>query len=263
MKISGYFFLLFFSLSFCFASKKISKEKINYIKHKYEHTLFHKQHLFYPARKAESLIVIFTSAVKNKYEMLSWFWRDGENWGKEAYLFLKDEDLCWYLGNDNQSFVEDYSSIINYYIKISNVRRDRVFTIGGSMGGYAAIYYATILGLGGVVAFNPQVNKKSNDLQTRFALQNTGRQWQDLDSVVASYDKVPMISLLFGEFVKDLYAAYSLLDVFKTKRSLVVFRHVALDKHKGLNITKKYILGDLKFLKEQDSLSTFVKKTGK
>jgi len=213
-----------------------SQEKISYVKQKYEHIFAQKEYLFYPAKNPKSLVIVFTSAVKNKYEMWSWFWKETEDWHDEAYLFLKDDDFCWYLGNDKQSFIEAYTSIINHHIALTKVPKDHVFTIGGSMGGYAAIFYAATLGLGGTIAYNPQVNKASNS--RRISLENTGNKWQDLDTLLASYEKLPMLSLTCGNYSKDLRAACALVDVFKTKKSLIILRHVALPGHKGLNVTK-------------------------
>jgi hypothetical protein len=229
-------FPLSLALLSCYASiaNGASQEKIAYVKQKYEHVFAQKEYLFYPAKNPKSLVIVFTSAVKNKYEMWSWFWKDTEDWQDEAYLFLKDDDFCWYLGNDKQSFVEAYKNIINQHIALTKVPKDHVFTIGGSMGGYAAIFYAATLGLGGTVAYNPQVNKASNSRTLRYALENTGNRWQDLDTVLASCEKLPMLALTFGDFSKDLFAAYTIIDLFKIKKSLIILRHVALPGHKGL-----------------------------
>ncbi len=241
----------------CFGS--VFQEKIAYVKSKYEHLMRGKQYLFFPAEKPTYLYIIFTSAVQNKYEMWSWFWNDVEVWSDTAYLFLKDDDMCWYLGNDKCSFVEDYAQIIKDHITLTKVAQNNVFTIGGSMGGYAAIFYATVLGLGGAVAYNPQINKSSNSKRIRFAIENTGDKWVNLDDLLASYEKIPTISLLYGAYSKDFAAACDLLQVLKDKKTLVVFRHVDLKGHKGLKITKKYIEGDLSFFKAQDPLTTLVK----
>jgi hypothetical protein len=251
--------MIFLSYSAAFCYDSTLKEKIEYIKNKYEHTMCQKQYLFFPATKPVYLFIIFTSAVKNKYEMWSWFWNDAEIWSDTAYLFLKDDDICWYLGNDKVSFVESYSHIINYHIALTGVAQNNVFTIGGSMGGYAAIFYATILGLGGAIAYNPQINKSSNSKKIRFALENTGNKWINLDELLALHEKVPAISLLYGAYSKDFAAACDLLHVLKDKKTLVIFRHVDLKGHKGLNITKKYIEGDLNFFKAQDPLTVLVK----
>jgi hypothetical protein len=234
------------------------KERIDYVRRSYEHTMFNKQYLFYPAEKPTYLYIIFTSAVKNKYEMWSWFWRDSEKWTNTAYLFLKDEDFCWYLGNNECSFVEDYSRIINYHISLTKVSKSNAFTIGGSMGGYAAIFYATILGLGGVFAFNPQINQSSNTKNIRFALGNTGNKWVNLDELIASYKTTPAISLLYGEYSKDLSAACDLINVLKAKQCLVIFRHTGLQGHKGFRLSKKFIESDLTFFKKQDHLSNLI-----
>ncbi len=235
-----------------FVSAKVSPQKINYIKSKYEHTLFGKAHLFYPAQHPKRLWVTFTSANKNKYEMCSWYWNEQEKWTDTAYLFLKDDDFCWYLGNNKESFIESYSNIINHYISVCKLTKDQVFTIGGSMGAYAAIFYATILGLKGVVAISPQVDKASNEIK-RYALENTGSRWQDLDKVVALYDKLPNISLTFSYNTRDESAGYKLIDAFKCKTSTIIIRRHPSLEHKIAQFifSKEFIESEIAYLKDQ------------
>ena len=50
--------------------------------------------MFYPAKKAVRLVIIFNGATKNRYMMFSHFWNNKEVWPDTAYLFLKDDDTC-------------------------------------------------------------------------------------------------------------------------------------------------------------------------
>ncbi len=231
-KIAVFLFVLVIFILSCHASPKFSTEKTNYILKEYEVTMLGKQHLFYPAKQAKRLLIFFNGARKNKYIMWSWFWNDKEIWTDTAYLFLKDDDICWYLGNNEKSFIQDYSNIINHYINVCKLTKDKVFTIGGSMGGYAAIFYATLLGLKGAIALNPQVNKINNDT-TRFFIQNTGDKWQDLDVVIRTYPVIPNISLIFGAYPSDQAACYALIDEAKHKTPLLIIRRHPSTHHSG------------------------------
>jgi hypothetical protein len=248
--ILGMFFLCL--LSVCSSFAKISKEKINYIKSKYEHTMFGREHIFYPATKAKRLLIIFNGAMKNRYMMFSHFWNDKEKWRDTAYLFLKDDDTCWYLGNDEKSSVEDFSGIINRYIAFCNLDKEHVFTIGSSMGGYGAIFYATILGLGGVVALNPQVDAASNEV-TRYDIKNTGSRWRDLNKVIDTYPEAPNISLVFAHNPKDQAAGYVLLEALKNKSRIIIIKRKSSLNHSIAKavFSKEFIETEIDYLEKQ------------
>jgi hypothetical protein len=231
-----------------YANQKISHEKIAYIKTKYEHIMFGKEHLFYPARKAKRLLIIFNGTVKNKYSMFSWFWNDKEKWQNTSYLFLKDDTTCWYLGNNEISLIEDFSHIISHYITACKLTKDKVFTIGSSMGAYGALFYATILELGGVIALNPQVNKVSNEV-TRYSISNTGSRWQDLDKVIAAHTKAPNISLIFSHNPQDQAAGYALLE----KSCVIMIKRKSSHKHAiaPLVFSKEFIEREIDYLEKQ------------
>ncbi len=231
--------------------KKLPPETITYIKSKYEHTLFTKEHLFYPAKKAKKLIILFNGANKNRYMMFSWFWNDKEMWRDTAYLFLKDDDYCWYLGNNEKDFVQDYSNIINHYIKVCKLTPDQVFTVGSSMGAYASIFYATMLGLKGVIALNPQVNKMANEA-TRYSIKNAGRRWQDLDKMLALHTKVPNISLIFAYDPRDEAAGYALIDELKKKSPMLLIRRHPASMHGIANLvfSKEFVESEINYLEK-------------
>lgn len=212
------------------SSKNNFSDKIHYILKKYEQTLFGKPHLFYPAKNPKRLLITFASRTKS-YSMCSWYWRDEEDWRDTAYLFLRDETQSWYLGNDENDLVKDFSNLINYYITVCKLTNEKVFAIGGSKGGYAALFYATILGLKGVIAVNPQVNKTSNEI-TRWDLDRMGKRWQDLDKVFESSPNVPMVLLAYGHYPRDIAAGNDLLNVLKEKSPMAIIRRHPSFDHK-------------------------------
>ena len=108
-----------------YTNENFSPKKIEYIKAKYEHTMFGKEFLFYPAQEPKRLLIFFNGATKNRYMMFSWFWNDKEIWKDTAYLFLKDDTTCWYLGNNEISLIEDFSRIINHHISFCKLTKTK------------------------------------------------------------------------------------------------------------------------------------------
>lgn len=248
MKIIN-FFCIAVTFSMTFFARSIDKANIHYVLSKYQHKIFNRECLFYPAKDPKRLLIFFTGLRKNVYIMWSWFWRDQEDWQDTAYLFIKDDDGCWYLGKDKESFVEDYISIINHFILLCNLPKEKVFTIGGSMGGYAAIFYATVLGLKAAIAINPQVNKKSWLLRE---FDDIGDQWKELENIVASCQKTPDLSLIYSYDPRDQSAGYDLLNVMKEKGSLIILRRHNSFQHTGAaHLTKEFVEMEIAYFEKQ------------
>lgn len=224
-------------------------EKMAYIKDHYECTLFDQQHLFYPAKNAKRLLIFFTGAVKNRYSMWSWFWRDDEAWQDTAYLFVKDDSLCWYLGNNERSLVEDYKELIAYYMWQTGVSRDAVYTIGASMGGYGALFYATALGFKGAIVLNPQVTKA---YASHFSIDNTQDRWLNLDEHITLASTVPHLSLVACLEKSDQLAGYTLIDTYKAKLATMIIRRDQSILHTGSSVfTKSFIEREVAFFEQQ------------
>jgi predicted esterase YcpF (UPF0227 family) len=74
----------------------------------------------------------------------------------ENKIFIRDFEQCWYqkglpgISNDIQSTAK----YIQKWIK--KIKPEKIFFVGNSMGGYAAILFATLIGRGEVIAFAPQ-----------------------------------------------------------------------------------------------------------
>lgn len=184
--------------------------------------------------------------------MWSWFWNDREQWKDTAYLFLKDDDLCWYVGNNEKSAIQDFSHIIDHYITRCKLSKNKVFTIGGSMGAYGAILYAVLLGLKGVIAINPQVNKASNITRP---LENAGDKWQDLEKVTAVHSVTPNVSLTFCHDPPDQAASYALLHELKQKKSITIIRrHPSLTHSGSAGLSKEFIENEIAYLEAQEPL---------
>lgn len=217
-----------------------------YILNKYECELFGRKSLFFPATNPKRLIISFAPA-GDFYSLWSWFWRNNEDWQDTAYLFLKDANLTWYLGNNDKSLVNDYKEIIEHFIKVNGLSSNNVIAIGGSMGGYAAIFYAVICQLRGAIAFNPQINKVCAT-ERGFPVIRTEDRWVDLDQLVASAEYVSHISLSYNDFHCDKCAGLKLIDQLQKRNSVTVFRKGLGKEHKELGYDKKFLETEIWYL---------------
>ncbi len=231
-------------------------EKIQYAMKKYEQKINSMDFLLYPAKNPKRLIVLFTWVSRDKhYGMWSWFWNDEENWDSTAYLFLYDPTITWFLGKDGHSLVKTYSEIINQCIKKSNLGNEHVFTVGISMGGYAALYYATLLNLKGAIAICPQIDRASACTDQGLSWEigrGIDRNFQDLDQFLANKVYTPAISLNLSGAGQDCLAAAKLIDAVKQKKSLLVFRKKAGSSHGALGVTRKFIEQEIDFLDREN-----------
>lgn len=221
-----------------------------YIKTKYAHTINGRECIFYPAANPKRLVISFGYAIAGRYAMWTWFWRKDEKWTDTAYLFLKDDDLCWYLGNNAKPAFDDYCYMINYFVRLCGVPKDRVYTAGGSMGGYGAILFATILDFKGAIVDIPTVTR---DIWQSYQPPNTTKirsqdRWVDLDAVLARYKKVPLISLHHGRNKADVLAAHALMDVIIDRAPLIIYRTTSKSAHSVFTITKASLEADIAYM---------------
>lgn len=71
-------------------------------------------------------------------------------------VFLRDFSQCWYQ-DGLPSISKDIYSTAEYLKKlIDDIKPEKVYFVGNSMGGYAAILFANLTGIGEVIAFAPQ-----------------------------------------------------------------------------------------------------------
>ena len=74
----------------------------------------------------------------------------------ENKIFVRDFSQCWY--HDGLPGIStDIESTVEYLkAQIKCINPDDIFFVGNSMGGYAAMLFATLIGKGEVIAFAPQ-----------------------------------------------------------------------------------------------------------
>ena len=134
------------------------------------------------------------------------------------------------------------------------VPKDRVYTAGGSMGGYGAILFATVLDFKGAIADIPTVTR---DIWQTYQPPNTTKirsqdRWVDLDAVLARHKTVPLISLHHGRNKVDVVAAHALMDVIIDRAPLIIYRTTSKSAHSVFTITKASLEADIAYMENYD-----------
>ncbi len=227
----------------------------DYVRGKYEFHILGQKGVFFPCDKAKRLIVFFSSMGKDRYDRYSWFWEEIEAWENTAYLFLKDDSFRYFLGDDKEPLEQTFRKIIQHHMDIAKVDYNQVFTVGGSMGGYAAIYYASFLGLNGAVVANPQVDYQSTRCHSfqnwERQIRSMGHQWYDLEQYICK-KKIPKIYIEYGNYMADKRAAEKLIDVLGKSDSLFIVRKTLWDEHTVDCLKKDTIESAISFFERND-----------
>ncbi|MBW2977832.1 hypothetical protein KY331_03230 [Candidatus Woesearchaeota archaeon] len=121
-------------------------------------------YLYFPClnkKKRKGLIISFGAWPGPQYNRIRDYY---ENERKEYdLLYLEDgfgykHQGVFYLAEKGDFSIEEiYAKLINKIIKKSKVPKEKVYCLGSSMGGFAALYFAYKLNLGKVVAIGPLI----------------------------------------------------------------------------------------------------------
>lgn len=193
-------------------------------------------YIYYPAQHATRLVVGFSSMAHGRFDRYSRYWDPSQQWqGDTAYLFLKDERMSYYLGTDEQPMSSTVVRIITQFMSFNALDKQRVYTVGSSMGGYGALYYALQMGLGGAIVYAPQVTlaaMKAHGFRNweKFAYA-TGQQWTDLDMMVHRVKELPFLYLEYGHYPADRIAMTALLAALEPRDTLLVQRKMPWVEH--------------------------------
>ncbi len=74
----------------------------------------------------------------------------------ENKIFIRDFYQCWYQDGLPGISEDIHSTAIHIKQQIEKINPNKIFFAGNSMGGYAAILFAILVGKGDVIAFAPQ-----------------------------------------------------------------------------------------------------------
>jgi pimeloyl-ACP methyl ester carboxylesterase len=227
---------------------KITPFSKNYVIRHYEKDLNGLNYLLYPSNNSPSRLLIFFSGLSGRktYNRYSWYWDETEKWQQDTvYLFLNDLEESWYMGNEHTPLQDKYVKIINSVLAEYNITRDRTYTIGGSMGGYTAIFFAVDMELKGAISIHPQVTYQStrkhrvNDWETKIL--QCGSKFYDLTDYLFKRRKVPFIYLEYGEYEADKEGAEKLIRALQKREAFVVFRKTANPDHVTENPSKQTV----------------------
>lgn len=250
------FLLVFLGLTLEYTNLMPNYNKIHYVTHRYEHTMHNQQYLFYPSKNPKRLLISFAGLIKNKYSLWSWFWNNDEVWNDTAYLFLKDDSHCCYIGTQEHPTEPEYTAIISSIMKQYSLTSKNVFAVGGSLGASAALLYAARLNFGGVIAINPVLHKQQV-LPTDPKLGNMGTHWYDLRSVIQATQNMPHVSLVYSYRPEDEAIGNELTRLLHAKQhtTTIVKRHNSQIHTSIAHVTKEMIEEDIRYFEHLNDVN--------
>ena len=178
--------------------------------------------------------------------MWSWFWDGQKRWNDAAFLFLKDDTTSWYIGTKEKPLIESYVNLIKHYLDEYGIKPNKVFTIGSSMGGYAALLYGILFGVQATFSFRPQIDYENASLH--FLVKNLQDSWIDLNELVKNYEYIPKIYLNYGNFLPDKQAAESFIKNLQKNCNIVIVHKTDNERHMGFVPNKDFIMKTLSYL---------------
>lgn len=142
---------------------------------------------------------------------------------------MKDDSFRYFLGDTEHPLTQTFRKIIIKYMETANVSAEKTFTIGGSMGGYAAIYYASLMQLNGAITNNPQIDYASTRAHQyqnwERNIRKVGSEWYDLPEFIFKWPCIPNIYLEYGNYRADRLAAEKLISALtQSENSLFIVR---------------------------------------
>ncbi|PIG08679.1 hypothetical protein [Comamonas sp. 26] len=233
----------------------------DFIYKNYESLYSGKNFLLFPSFKkcAKKLVVLFSGNVGRKtYNRYSWYWDERENWQEDCvYLFLNDIESHWYVGAAGQNEIKLYAEIILQVMKNYDIAADSVYTVGGSMGGYAAILFAINLRLRAAIAVNPQLCFRSalryKEPSWENKLRECGENFRDLSDEVFRHDSRPVIYLEQSQCEADQVGFDDFFHSLRRSKSFLILRQTENNDHFTENPTKESIYFIMKFIEEMKS----------
>lgn len=193
----------------------------------------------------EKIVVSFTGMQIGHYNRWSWFC-DRYQTDNTMYIVVKDDDRMFYLDREFKGSVSDHhEDFIQDKLLKHNLDSKKLYTLGTSMGGYSAIYFAFRLNayaaitsspLVDIDSATPRLNTNTNVLEPTTNLwarqmQSLNDKWIDLDQYILQSKSNPKIFLAHGTYGPDLKAANKLCTAFKLKNISYIVQQVNNDKH--------------------------------
>lgn len=227
----------------------------NYVRTKYGFNKFFFDGIFFPSIKPKRLFVFFSSMGKDRFDRYSWFWDPEEKWENgDSFLFIKDDSFHYFLGTDSAPMRDSIRKLINTYQNINScypISNDKTFCVGGSMGGYAAIFYACYCSLKAAIVTNPQITYEATQMHKFFnwesKIREIGSQFYDLNIWIEKFEYTPYIYMEYGNYPSDRHACEKLINTLKSKKSIFIVKKQDWNTHTVNSLTKKEILNVANF----------------
>lgn len=193
----------------------------------------------------EKILVSFTGMQIGHYNRWSWFC-DRYHQDKTLYIVLKDDDRMFYLDREHKGPVsEHHAEFIQQQLTKHKLQSKNLYTLGTSMGGYSAIYFAfkldayaaiTSSPLVDIDSATPKLNADTNILEPTTNLwqrqmQALGSKWIDLDQYIAQSTATPKIFAIHGTYLPDLKAANKLRASLESKNISHIIQQINNNEH--------------------------------
>lgn len=209
----------------------------DYILENYEKEMLGEYVVFFPSKKSNKLLVLFSAMNdKNKYDRLSWFWDEKEEWISYSILYISDTNYTYYLGTPEKPMFHTYEKIIKYFQTKILANNKNTVTVGSSMGGYGAILFAYKMGLNRAITGVPNINKKSalmhNYTNWYKSMQKTGDLWIDLDILLRRNYRLPNLYIEYGNYSADNYSIKDIKEIYDNSISLLCLQKGSVNDHK-------------------------------
>lgn len=226
-----------------------SKEKVIEIVSKHEKKLDGINYLIYCNENTapKKMLVSFSSMGSTNYSRISWFCEQS-NLEDYAFLFLYDNDNQFYQGSKN---FETFKKIIFRSMSNYDIKKEHVYTVGNSMGGTAAIYYATLLGLNGAIAANPQFNIKLSAMHTSpswVQCMKKSKEFKSIEDILDNVTFLPKIFIEYSSYLPDFYAAQEYIKIWTTYGGFIIAHHNRIIEHATDAPNKNKIISTIDFL---------------
>ena len=170
--------------------------------------------LVFEPNEVVRVVINFTGMNPGKFDRWSWYYEKFKSNDKTLYICLKDDEHLFFLNRDHcLDYIEQHVTFINSYLEKHSVSIENVYTVGSSMGGYAAVFYAYRINAKAAIVSNPLVNRASASLHmytlwTR-KIDEVGEHFVRLHDYVARKKKT-FVYLESGEYQADRVASLDL-----------------------------------------------------
>lgn len=216
----------------------------------HERILDGQKYLVLPSLEPATRFIVCFSSMGNKgYSRIKWF-QDRQESKDIGFIFLFDELNQYYQG---EARIELFKKIIFRTISEFSVSPKNCYCVGNSMGGTAAIYFATLLQLGGAIVSNPQT-----DVYT--ATTHSSPSWVDcmlksgsfvsIEQLVCKVRKLPKLYIEYSSLLPDFLAAQKTLRIWTERGAVVVAVHNRHIGHESNTPQKHVILATIDYFQD-------------